>query len=106
MNIAIRNNILDKDSVEGKNLEAYNNIVSIVGEYKNVNVKVGVTCHLGHYWEVKPNHIKSGHWCPHCSKRSPIQAEINLRSLVESKGGTILGNYITKTTKIRIRCNK
>ena len=37
-------------------------------EYVNAHTRLKWKCEYGHEWEAKPNHIKSGSWCPRCSK--------------------------------------
>tara|TARA_Y100000031_G_scaffold137032_1_gene161636 strand:+ start:209 stop:601 length:393 start_codon:yes stop_codon:yes gene_type:complete len=36
--------------------------------YVNNQTKLLLECAEGHQWEVRPNSIKSGSWCPHCAR--------------------------------------
>ena len=45
------------------------------------------------------------HWCPYCSGRSGNFND-EIKAIVESKGGTLLSEYINAYEHVKVRCNK
>lgn len=41
-----------------------------LSDYKNLFSKMKFKCSEGHEWETLPLNIKSGHWCPICSRKN------------------------------------
>jgi len=76
----------------------------VLGEYKTVHEKVLIMCELKHSFEMEPNQISRGSWCPRCQNHCPIQAKENFESLVKSRNGLLLSDYINNRTKVNIRC--
>lgn len=77
----------------------------VLGDYAGSQVKVRLRCSHGHEWEAKPNDIvHNGTWCPTCAGRSPEAAEARFRTVVESKGGVVVCDYVNASTKVLLRC--
>lgn len=78
----------------------------VIGEYIDTKTKIEIECENGHTWNVKPNEIKQGSWCPRCLKNCPIKAQENLYKIVNEKNGKILGKYVNSQTKIQFECSQ
>lgn len=76
----------------------------ILGEYNGVHEKVLIKCELDHCFEMEPNQISRGSWCPRCQNHCPIQAKENFDLLIKSRNGLSLSDYVNNRTKINIRC--
>ncbi|NVM29576.1 MAG: hypothetical protein HWN65_12110 [Candidatus Helarchaeota archaeon] len=77
-------------------------------EYINSRTKVPVRCAEGHLWEITPNHIKSGHWCPTCAGNERLTLE-ELKEYVRQQhpGGECMATeYINNRTKVPCRCEE
>ncbi|MFW9877719.1 MAG: hypothetical protein ACFFG0_31920, partial [Candidatus Thorarchaeota archaeon] len=42
--------------------------VCLSKKYINAHSHLKFQCQLGHVWKAKPNSIKNGNWCPHCTQ--------------------------------------
>ncbi|PCJ29217.1 MAG: hypothetical protein COA94_02040 [Rickettsiales bacterium] len=76
----------------------------LLSDYVKDNEKVTIQCENGHEFEMIPNSVKSGHWCPKCSGCCPIQAEERLKAVILERGGTVLSNYVKSLEKVTIQC--
>lgn len=74
-------------------------------EYEGVKGKYEWQCHKGHKWITQYTVVKSGHWCPYCTKAKYTIEEI--RSIVEEKGGKFLdGHYHKLSDHHNFECEK
>src|SRR5437867_2392705 len=82
-------------------------------EYFTSNTNLKFECSEGHQWNGRPAHILRGVWCPQCAVRKQHEGQRKpfhiIRKMIEDRGGTVLsirGEYLGKTTPIRVRCHK
>lgn len=81
-------------------------------EYENCDKKLKFECHKGHIWFAKPQHVKTGCWCPKCAQKKhhddKKQRYIKrLHKLAEEKGGKFLENETTKCRdKGKFKCSQ
>ncbi len=74
--------------------------------YNGCFSKLTWSCKCGYIWEATPNHVKSGSWCPKCSKRAKPTIE-DMRRLAEDRGGLCLSTtYDSARTKMHWRCSE
>jgi ferredoxin len=92
--------------------KAKENLISLVkfnghewvdGEYVNAHVKVLIDFKCNHrpHW-IAPHDYKKGNRCPKCSKRCPEQAKEEFFKFVEVNNHTLLSEYVSSSTKIKI----
>ncbi|TFG23056.1 MAG: hypothetical protein EU533_03595 [Promethearchaeota archaeon] len=75
--------------------------------YTNKSIPLDITCKYGHFFSIKPEHLLRGSWCNKCFlEYKKEKATLNLREVIESKGGKLLSEYINAKTKVDIQCNK
>ena len=74
--------------------------------YTNSVTKLRWRCVNGHEWEARPNNIKHGYWCPHCSGNAKLTTE-EMQKLAGERGGECLSTkYTNGKTKLRWQCKK
>lgn len=75
--------------------------------YSNAYKKLKWECNVcGNVWRATPHNIKSGTWCPRCSKREKLNIS-KMRALAKSKNGKCLSrSYKNINTKLLWSCNK
>ena len=75
-------------------------------QFCTVNDKYRWRCSKGHEWKTTYSSIKSGTWCPTCSRKKYLNIEI-IKELAGQKGGVCLSrNYVNSKTKLRFKCSK
>jgi thiol-disulfide isomerase/thioredoxin len=75
-------------------------------KYFNVDAKLEWQCRKGHVWKTTPNSIKSGNWCPYCSRKAKHTIE-EMYKIAEERGGKCLSiQYVNVFTKLKWRCGK
>jgi len=75
-------------------------------EYINARTKLRWRCSEGHEWDAVSQHIKEGHWCPHCANNAMLSIE-KMRKIAKSRGGECFSmEYINARTKLRWRCSE
>lgn len=95
---------------------AYNNMLDIIKEhggelisgqeYKNNKTHVKVRCKYGHEWNVRPDQLVKGTWCPRCANKSSDQTHERFLEIVESNAWNIIeGQYINAYSNFLIQCN-
>ncbi|NVM28771.1 MAG: hypothetical protein HWN65_08005 [Candidatus Helarchaeota archaeon] len=82
--------------------------------YINNRTKIAVRCEEGHVWEITPNNIKQGHWCPQCvAEEQALKPERRQNALEELKeyvrqhhrSSEILSTvYVNNRTTVKCRC--
>jgi len=77
---------------------------TLLSDYVKNNEKVTIQCEKGHKFDMTPNSVKRGQWCPKCSGKCPIQAEERLKTVILERGGTLLSNYVKSLEKVTIQC--
>ena len=72
--------------------------------YTNAKTKLNWECKEGHVWDAMSNHVKEGHWCPHCANVSkPTIGE--MRKIAIGRGGKCISKrYVNANTKLDWRC--
>ncbi|MFX1294283.1 MAG: hypothetical protein ACFFD2_05420 [Promethearchaeota archaeon] len=89
-------------------------------KYISAKIKIGIQCAKGHVFEIRPDHIKRGHWCRRCAvkergfknrlmsgKRQGQFDELKEFVEVHHPGSKILSpEYGNSETKLRIQCEK
>lgn len=93
---------LTKDEI---NIRLEHRGIQIEGEYINSNTKADFRCQKNHIWTVAPNDVVHGNGCPHCSGKFPLSKEL-VNSKLESRGITLLGDYINNHKKSNFECDK
>jgi|SRR5579862_584917 len=79
----------------------------IIGEYKTVDSKIEVKCDKNHTWYPTAYGIcNKNNWCPVCAGKCPIVAKEKFINIVNSKRGTVIGDYMGSDIKIEIKCDK
>lgn len=66
----------------------------LIGTYINANTKIDVQCDKGHIWNVKPNSIVVGSWCPFCvgsSGENAIASYLTEKGIPYKSQRTIIG---------------
>ncbi|WP_286230583.1 zinc-ribbon domain-containing protein [Neobacillus mesonae] len=72
--------------------------------YKGKYIKLKWKCKEGHVWESTPGTIRSGSWCPSCSKKSKLTIT-NVDHLTAERGGKCLSiYYINSKTRLHFEC--
>ncbi|MBK7887147.1 MAG: hypothetical protein IPJ86_07560 [Bacteroidetes bacterium] len=80
--------------------------VCLSDKYINKSTHLLFRCENGHEWLAKPNNIKSGWWCAHCSGNAKLNIDI-FKKFAKTKGGKCLSNsYVNVKTKLLWQCNK
>lgn len=74
--------------------------------YHNNKTKLFWECEYGHQWEMRPNDVKSGQWCPTCNGSHKLTIEEMDRIARERNGLCLSIAYINSRTKLRWRCTK
>ena len=77
--------------------------------YLGCATKLKFRCHCGHEWEVSPNNVKRGKWCPKCArKRMGAYHKLSIeemRRIARSRGGECLSKiYVNAFTKLKWKC--
>lgn len=75
--------------------------------YSSSNEKLEWKCKFGHIWKATPGHIRSGTWCPFCSKvRIWGDPLVILRNVAKKRGGILLSNqYRNAHAKLSWKCH-
>jgi len=68
-------------------------------------------CDKGHRWQSTPANIKSGRWCPICSKKRAADKQRlsieDMKKLAKEKDGRCLStNYVSSNTKLNWECKE
>ncbi|MGY3199707.1 hypothetical protein [Streptomyces sp. TE5632] len=80
---------------------------TVVGEYANARTKVHCRCRHGHDCYPMPTSTTRGVGiCRTCAGQDPKASEAKFRAAVEAQGGTVLGDYVTALTPVRVLCAK
>jgi len=79
--------------------------------YVNSQTKLHWRCKDWHEWATTPSNIKSGKWCPKCSKKitaSKLKSTIGaMREIAKSRNGACISEiYTNNNTKLRWRCKE
>lgn len=62
-------------------------------------------CEKGHKFEMNPNSVKSGRWCPTCRKKLLTLEGVKFK--IENKGGTLVSyDFVNSKSDITIMCHK
>lgn len=85
--------------------------VCLSKDYTNSLTKLKWRCAKGHIWESLPSSIRSGRWCPKCSKsvgaskrKDTIE---NMQTIAQKKNGICLSKkYNDSKTKLKWKCGK
>jgi len=78
----------------------------ILLHYKNRRSKIKIKCAKGHIWEVLPNDVLSGSWCPRCYHNKEYYLN-EIKKIARNRGGECLSNeYKNNKTKLNFRCDK
>lgn len=76
-------------------------------KYKGAHRKVRWMCNKGHKWNATPHNIRSGSWCPKCSKHSRKYSIRDMRRLAKSKMGYCMSiKYKGMHSKLLWKCSK
>jgi len=74
--------------------------------FGGVNKKYRWCCIKGHEWTTTYSSIKTGTWCPVCSRKKYLNLTI-INELAGQKGGVCLSEkYVNSKTKLRFVCAK
>lgn len=74
--------------------------------YHNNKTKLAWECEYGHQWEMRPNDVKNGQWCPTCNGSHKLTIE-EMDQIARERNGLCLSiAYINNRTKLRWRCAK
>jgi hypothetical protein len=77
------------------------------GEYLKGDSKLTWKCKEGHQWDARPNLIKRGRWCPHCSKLKQSGSIEEMQEVARERGGKCLSHkYTNSTTKLSWQCRQ
>ena len=83
-------------------------------EYINSMTKSTVICENGHEFQIRPNDLMSGYWCPYCAGKIKLTKEEFIRRAVEihrdEDGNPLydysLVEYKNSQTKVKIVCRR
>jgi len=75
-------------------------------EYSSNRVKLLWTCHKGHEWLAKPQHIKAGSWCPNCASNAPVSIEDARKAATYNNGECLSDSILTSNPILKWRCAK
>ncbi len=53
-----------------------------LGSYSGSKVKLNWKCHKGHEFEMIPNAVQQGQWCPHCAFVGPSRAQVEINDYI------------------------
>jgi len=68
--------------------------------------KIEFECAAGHEFTMKPNDIKTGHWCPKCGGTAKLTIE-DMKKIAEERGGKCLSSkYIDNKHELLWQCDK
>jgi len=80
--------------------------VCVSEKYVNAHTKLRWQCKNGHEWEMTPNNVRSGQWCPKCAGKQRLTIG-EMQSIAEGRGGKCLSEeYINSQTKLKWTCSK
>jgi len=72
--------------------------------YVDSKTKLRWRCADGHEWKARPNHVKEGSWCLHCSGGAKKTIG-EMQKVAKERGGECLSEvYVNSRTKLRWRC--
>ena len=75
-------------------------------EYINAHIKFKWQCEENHTFKASANSVKSGHWCPYCTRNVKLTIE-EMHNLAEKRGGKCLSiEYINVKTKLKWQCER
>lgn len=96
-----------------KNVIKYGNLKKIVKlksgtivdkSYISNDYKIKFSCNSCHEWTATPHKIKSGDWCPYCSKKKKHTIE-TMGQIAEKNNGKCLSQiYVNNSTKLMWKC--
>jgi hypothetical protein len=104
-----------KDNVKALNdLAISNGGQCLSTEYKGCKSKYRWKCSKGHEWETCLYNVKSGHWCPECSKerinkkweKYRDEQKIVYYNIAKSRNGECMSDYRNLFTKMKFRCSE
>ena len=77
--------------------------------YLGWGTKLKFRCHENHEWNVSPNNVKRGKWCPECArKRMGAYHKLTIeemRQVAKRRGGECLSKiYVNAFTKLKWKC--
>lgn len=80
--------------------------ISLVGKYITAKTKTLFQCKNGHQWMATPTSIiNSGTECPYCiGTHQPTTEEFSEWLIMDGRGITLLGDYVTSKTKTKFLC--
>ncbi len=84
----------------------YDSGYELLSEYISSDKKVKVKCPQNHVYMVLPYNFKQGCRCPKCSKRCPIQSEIDFVKSINDGGYELLSEYKKVSSKVDVKCSK
>jgi hypothetical protein len=98
------------DQKKRKEIELEKTIKAKGGEilinYKNKRSKLKIKCAKEHIWEVLPEKILKGSWCPNCYHDKDYYLN-EIKNVAVSRGGECLSNeYKNNKTKLKFRCGE
>lgn len=74
--------------------------------YEGIMKKLEWECSLGHTWMANPSNMKSGHWCPHCSKKAKHNLK-EVQKFAKQNHAICLDNvYTNNGTIMKWKCMK
>jgi hypothetical protein len=74
--------------------------------YHNNKTKLVWECEYGHQWEMRPNDVKNGQWCPTCNGSLKLLIK-EMDQIATKRNGVCLSvAYINSKHKLRWRCAK
>lgn len=89
-----------------KTIAAENEGRCLSREYKGFNVPLAWQCKRGHTWDMMPDVIKNGAWCPSCSGHRVYTIK-DMQWLAKERGGKCISKtYINKEVKLKWECAK
>ena len=90
-----------------------NDNIEVLGKYVNNKTKIKVKCEIDNYeWETTPNALLSGQGCPKCyNNRRGENKKLTHKEFVNrmkeiNDNIEVLGEYVSSSTKIKVRCKK
>jgi len=77
-------------------------------EYVNSQTDLRWICEKNHRWRATPTNIKSGQWCPICSRIKRASALLEeMQNIAKANDGECLSNkYVSSQRELRWRCKE
>lgn len=96
---------LSKRDIQDR-LDADGRGITLVGDYKGMNVKTTFRCSEGHLWDGRPAntaHLKSG--CPYCAGSRPL-SQSTVQDRVKTRNFIVGDDFVSGSSKCTFTCGQ